>query len=382
MVTMKCVKKFEIKGKKHYVLADGRGRLETIASEQLKRALKNEEINVTNLKLTANNRIIEKKEQQQVGVNSASRIESVNSIVYIDRDCVYNVQKEKELYFKSHANIDSIRTKASTLGYTLSKFRDSLYVLENNNTIGIISDKQLSLTEDCTDLFRSTSYKSIKFRNINSANIKNTSNMFDHCSAQELDLNDLDTSKVTTMQAMFTNCKAERIALDKLDTSNVKDMSFMFYASYTKELDLSNFNTKRVKDMEHMFCLSKATKLNVSSFDTSNVENMSDMFYSTKVQNLDLSNFNTRKVTDMGHMFSFGNLEELNISSFDISNVKTMTYMFYLFQCPLLDISSFDLNLMSSGKINVYSIFRDCKTRIIGTNQQIINELLQLSKVG
>ena len=119
---------------------------------------------------------------------------------------------------------------------------------------------------------------------------------------------------------------------ENLNTANVKNMSDMFsFCSSLTTLDLSNFNTANVTDMSYMFyeCRSLTT-LDVSNFNTANVTDMNCMFYNcSSLTTLDVSNFNTANVTDMYAMFYYcSSLTTLDVSNFNTANVTNMSWMF------------------------------------------------------
>ena len=144
---------------------------------------------------------------------------------------------------------------------------------------------------------------------LNTANVKNMSNMFSGCqNLSSLDLSKFNTEKVTNMSRMFYGCqKLSSLDLSKFNTEKVTDMSSMFEDCLElSSLDLSNFNTKEVKQMNNMFWgCSALTSLDLSNFNTANVMDMGNMFLNCSVlTSLDLSNFNTKEVRYMHSMFS------------------------------------------------------------------------------
>ena len=144
---------------------------------------------------------------------------------------------------------------------------------------------------------------------LNTANVKNMSNMFSGCqNLSSLDLSKFNTEKVTNMSRMFYGCQnLSSLDLSKFNTEKVTDMSSMFEDCLElSSLDLSNFNTKEVKQMNNMFWgCSALTSLDLSNFNTANVMDMGNMFLNCSVlTSLDLSNFNTKEVRYMHSMFS------------------------------------------------------------------------------
>ena len=180
------------------------------------------------------------------------------------------------------------------VGYDSSNkngFKSNVRLFEDNGTAYIlaIGNNPVTFPENSSSLFHDDQWylsnvEKINFKNINTSNVVDMSNMFIYCA------------------------KLKRLDASGFNTSNVEDMSNMFFncASLTS-LDLSNFNTSGVTDMKYMFnTCERLTSLNINSFDTSNVTNMENMFGScASLPSLDLSNFSISNETNMHNFFTF-----------------------------------------------------------------------------
>lgn len=229
---------------------------------------------------------------------------ALTNTVYLNREIICDINSEKSLSFKSNVKyFDGTVNKAIILGYKIKKLAENIYALIRDNDIQIISDKQICLPVDSSELFERTHFKEINF-------------------------NSIDTSKVKNMKGMFWNCESDSIDLSSFNTSNVKNMGGMFYNCKAKILDLTSFDTSNVEDMGAMFWFCEAESIDLSSFDTSNVEDMYNMFYECKAESLDLRNFNTCQVKDMQYMFCNCRADYIDLSSFDTSKVENTQYMF------------------------------------------------------
>ena len=171
---------------------------------------------------------------------------------------------------------------------------------------------------------------------LNTANVKNMSNMFAFCQElSSLDLSKFNTEKVTDMSSMFEGChRLSSLDLSKFNTANVTNMSSMFTGCHRlSSLDLSNFNTAKVMNMSYMFCYCQnLSKLDVSNFNTEKLLTMYGMFQNCKnLTSLDLSNFNTKSVKEMAQMFyGCSTLQNIYVSeSFVTGQVYAGYSMFY-----------------------------------------------------
>lgn len=260
------------------------------------------------------------------------------------------------------------------IGYDSSNkngFKSNVRLFEDNGTAYIlaIGNNPVTFPENSSSLFHDDqwylfSVEKINFKNINTSNVVDMSNMFIYCAnLKRLDASGFNTSNVEDMSNMFFNCASlTNLDVSNFNTSNVTDMNNMFAGcSNMTSLTLGvNFNTSNVTNMADMFngC-SLLTNLDVKQFDTSKVSNMSLMFNNCKhLTSLDLSNFNTSQVTDMKYMFNTcERLTSLNINSFDTSNVTNMENMFGSCKAlTSLDLSNFSI----SNETNMHKFFAFC----------------------
>lgn len=155
--------------------------------------------------------------------------------------------------------------------------------------------------------------------------------MFYNCSKlKEINLNNFDTSKVQYAIYMFYNCSSlTNINLQSFDTSNMTEISGMFCGCKNlTEINICNFDTSKCNNMFDMFgnC-TNLRKINLSSFNTTNVTNMWHMFYGCKnLSTLDLSNFDISNVTSLTEMFSISNkLTSVKVSQATYDKLKTVS---------------------------------------------------------
>ena len=247
MIQAICLKKFRNKNNQiiGYKIQDKNGSTLDVKSEYLKQAIRNNQINVLNLTLTSDNKLIDK---------------------------AYKPQKQQK------SNSKDIISKIKLLGKPItSPCGHTYYILEKSGTTiaGIPSDvKRLNPFN--------SEYNILKL--IGGSGLDSTERLFAQCKAKYIDLSYFDTSKVTNMHGMFYECKAQSINLSSFNTSNVTDMGGMFCECEAQSIDLRSFDTSNVKDMEKMFYKCKAQSIDLTSFDTSNVRPMWNIFNGCKAQ--------------------------------------------------------------------------------------------------
>ena len=318
MLQAKCIEKMRDKNNLiiAYKIQDTQGNTKTVSPEQLKQAIKANQIDIINLKLTSDNRLIDTQLNK--------KLESKQTNIVLKRDYIahLNKQNNKSLSFKAKADLSSLLKKSKLLGCITQKLEDHLYLIESNTQLIIATDlDRISLPADCSNLFKWSLLKSIDFTNIDTSNVTSMVDLFNRCQAQHLGLSSFNTKNVTNMSCMFYGCQAQQLDLSSFNTENVTSMYCMFYDCKAQQLDLSSFNTQNVTNMEHMFDNCKAQQLDLSSFNTQNVTNMRSMFYRCQAQQLDLSSFNTQNVTDILFTFSSCQAQKIVVNKKWIKNI-------------------------------------------------------------
>lgn len=339
MVEAKCINKFmgnDNKSIVEYRLMDANGVTIDIEPKQLKRAIKQQQINVINLKLTSDNKL--------------RSTDNLDNVVYINRELITTIGNlKKALYFKSNVNMNNIKSKALALGKSITQLSENIYLIDNEASIGILSDKQICLCRDAHNMFSHTAYTSI-------------------------DLSEIDTSNSINMEAMFDSCKSTSINVSKFDTSRVTNMKSMFSNTKNlKELDLRSFNTSKLKSLNYMFDLCCADRIDISSFDTSNVKSMICTFKDCRANIIGLNNLDVRNVNNMTATFRYFKAKKLDISNWNFENASDLGHMLSNCMSDIIDLSN--IRLDESKVYYTDSMFHCTRSKVITTNRVILEAL-------
>lgn len=203
----------------------------------------------------------------------------------------YKNQISKIVFQKENNNVIEDRYNASMIkaDITYNNQGRVLAWLENDS---LDSNKYVLYVESNGTTYLNTGYQlfkdytnveEISFKNIDTSNVTNMSEMFSGCqSLIHLDISLFNTSNVTTMYGMFNNCiTLPLIEISNFDTSLVQNMAYMFNGCASLYLlELNNFDTKKVKSMKSMFngCTTLVT-INVSNlWNINSVTNSEKMF--------------------------------------------------------------------------------------------------------
>lgn len=357
MVNARCIKKIRNNSGaiQSYVLEDSKGNIRQLESNLLKKIIKDGTlITVENLRLTTDNKLIDKYIKQPEEEISKEQLTKVDKLrlyeakqkltgdifefytnssgeIFIQR--YYDIPERKEVAIPDF--VDGITGYGDTRGQ-FGAFSECRYIekiiMHSNVKYGLnqlfkqfkgkrldLSDFNTSNITDMCGMFVECKAKEIVFgEKFNTSKVERMINMFLFCEVQSLDLSYFDTSKVTVMTHMFSECRAETINLgNNFDTSNVIDMSYMFGSCNLKEINLGNkFNTSNVLQMNEMFISVKSDKISLGDkFDTSQVKTMHRMFYQCMLNNeLDLGhNFNIKKNANTDKMFTMFKAKKLII---------------------------------------------------------------------
>jgi len=375
MIKAICLNQIKVaRGNTLYYLQDEQGVKKYFNSDELKQLMRSNQISVSNLKLTTDNRLIkiEKKQEPLTGYALLiQRFKVLNKVINIktnDFKTAYlaNLGNNKSLLWipddvQKFCFNDLVDIKIdSDLKVVGGKGLTTINNLFHTLCFNTLDLSELDVTNvlDFGQLFRYSTIKNVKLGIFNSVNAVSMANMFEGAKIGNIDLRSLKTGNVRIMDYMFANATIGNgnFTVENFDTSKVESMMYMFinFESNNAILDLSNFNTSNVKDMNNMFRGCTYNEIKLSNFDTSKVKNMANMFANASIERLNLSNFTaqslidmhsmfegcttdiidlskmvTTKVEDMGSLFRDALLRTLNISNFNTSNVSDMRMMFY-----------------------------------------------------
>ena len=252
MVYLKCIGKVRYKNGNilRYALLNQNNETIMIEPDDLKHEILAHNVEVINLTLTSDNRLIDK------------------SITFND-------------------NVDAVINKMKILGKCIefnTECNHTVYVYKDNqeNVIICIPKEVKMLTDKCTyasELFDKILYNMTgKLKVIGGAGLVSTAGMFYSCSASMIDLTSFNTANVQDMDSMFLHCKSKEIKFGNYNTKNVVNMHFMFGHSHTESLNLSSFDTHSVRDMSAMFAYSKAKYINLYTFKLNTIAEDGLMF--------------------------------------------------------------------------------------------------------
>ena len=210
MVQAKCIEKIRDKNNNiiGYKIVDKNKNAVAVKSDRLKEVIRSGQLEVINLALTSDNRIIDKKPDIP--------------------------SKSIPTHSKSNINAEVILVKVNALGYTITTFDTDCghkcYLAsspDNSNHILIIPDdvKHIHPKLNSFNAINERFYYPMSEINgtlkvIGGKGLDSTRYMFNDCKVQSLDLSSFDTSNVTNMNSMFEWCKAQSIDLRSFDTRN------------------------------------------------------------------------------------------------------------------------------------------------------------------
>lgn len=260
---------------------DNKDEIRDVNAEELKRAIKNKQVIVNNLELTAYDTIIHKDnrkdehEQKQEKRDPNKVIITNHSMNLLKQVLIqYNLLKEATISFKNNQNIGAVKRKAQLLGINVIDIYDirSLVLIKDNN-VEVISAGELYLPQNSSRLFYRFICKSLDLSNIRTDDMGTSVAMFVECKIDELNLEGWKNPRLGNTRNMFLHSKIKRLNLRNFNTDKVICMDSMFQGIHTDCLDLSSFNTSEVRDMEYMFKDSFINKLNIESFDIKSIPN-------------------------------------------------------------------------------------------------------------
>ena len=267
-----------------YQLMDDKGQIGSLNAGSLKEAIKIGNIDVDNLKLTSDGRLID---TYRNNIKSSS-----NELQNI-------VERAKLLGWEVK------RLEASGGQVILIKNRHDyiLYIPDDVEELNSIKGEELISQIDKLEG---------KIRVLGGRGLNNVHGMFEYTKFSEFDLSKLEAHGIVDMSVMFRYSKADSLNLSGLDTSRVVNAKQMFRYMYIKELDISKFDMSRVISAQGIFANSNIIKLKLNELNLSNVKSMKQAFFNTNIiEDLDMSTLKLNEDCDIRDMFKYSSISKL-----------------------------------------------------------------------
>ena len=259
-----------------YSVCDQNNNTVNVKPEALKAAIKAQSVELVNMILTPDDRLIDIKL-----LNSKMRVQSLidkckilGQLSRIPTACGYSCIL---LNLTSVNHIIVIPDEVKKLNEDTGCLTFTEHIQKLHGTIKIVGGTGL---EDAICMFCGCEVQNLDLSAFDTGSIAQMGCMFDYCKVQSLDLSSFDTSRVEGMFCMFRGCSAKIINLSSFNTSNVVDMDYIFNDCQVKSLDLKSFNIKNVgMNMHYMFVGCQAQYIDLSSFDTNALPHKDDQLY-------------------------------------------------------------------------------------------------------
>ena len=231
----------------------------------------------------------------------------------------------------------------------------------NADGSGTISDKEVSLLEEDTDLYaRYATAPHGTYRNVDWV-VKENGRLVIGKEGEIQTFADV-SSQSTGWPWTSIGIQTAEFAGTVNGTGPMTGM----FSSCTRltSVDFTNFNTSNVTSMDYFFnyCV-KLETANIALLDTSNVTNMSRMFaLCNKVHDLDFSSWDTHSLTNMDEMFLEVRYDgTLDLTALDVSHVASMKSIFSQMMVDTLDLTGWDVSKVTKG----YETFRQFSGHLV-----------------
>lgn len=285
MLKAKCLEKIKdgtsIIG---YKLIDQYGTVLTCKASAIKEAIKNGSIDVVNLQLTSDNRLISKKMNQEnkviqkitIGRNIMTQVEAlIDTSKYI-------------LEFKQVKDLKKAIAKAASLGIQVRNLNDSVSIIINNDRATIFSSVSMQLINDET--FKSMKFKELRLNNIDVSGCETLKNMFNETVCDVLDISGCDFSSITDATEAFARCNIKRVITDGLKLDKLTKIEKMFNYSEIGDIDITNFGFCNTIIADEAFSNSNIKTIEFAKHSFCKTTRATYMFYGLTCEKLDITN--------------------------------------------------------------------------------------------
>lgn len=329
MIICTCIQKHYDKNNKiiGYTIKDNEGKVLNIYADALKEHIRNNVVNVTNLTLTSDNRLVDK------GIQDTTEQQIITA---------ENVLQKAAMLGSRVMEVFSVKPDFE-FGYCKwdKDKSDTFFIIEkahNNYIIAIPKDMK---TPFSLGTLRDKNHKEVILRG---------------------NVTVVGGESLTSLERVFQNTHFNKVDISKMDCSNIENMVCTFQLADIGELDMRNSTIKNVTNMSSLFASATINKLKFDGIDTSKVRYMGSLFYNCKLsENLDLSILNTKSVSHMSSIFQYAVIPSINMNGLNGTNLFTITDMFNECNSNQIDLRNF--NLINAKKIK--GAFNKCNASIL-----------------
>lgn len=281
-----------------YTLKDGNGNVTNVSASELKRLISSKKIQVTNLKLTSDNRIIMTNNVERHRTNTIYASDEKAAIAepvqaYFTMKCakyICKVSVDHKITFNEYTgNIINLVRKARALGKEAYTFDGNLAIISNSEEIRVYGHNIL-MQSDCTNMFNGLRAKSLDFNNTNWCNTMTITRMFAHIRVGELTFTGAKKCYPNVANEAFFDAYVGTGYFQGFSSEKLNDAEGMFRQFRTNTLNLKSFKAKQLENAENMFNGCIATKA-IIGLTGENIFNTLGMFESAVMQELDLTGF-------------------------------------------------------------------------------------------
>ena len=156
---------------------------------------------------------------------------------YLNRTIIEQIVEQygPEMHWRFRSNVadmEKAAAKGKMMGYEIHDFENGLVSFKAEHQVTIYSEKQITLPEDASLLWKDIPFLTINLKGVDTSNVKSMKGMFMGSpyayQVDEIDMSDCDVSKVTDLSFLFCNCTASKIKMFSVDLSKVKEQNAMF----------------------------------------------------------------------------------------------------------------------------------------------------------
>ncbi len=281
-----------------YKLKDSNGNVINVDASELKRLISSKKIQVTNLKLTSNNRIIMASNVERRRTNTvyasdekASAAPAVQA--YFTLKCAKYICKtsvnHRIAFTEYTGNLINLVKKARLLGKEAYTFDGNLAIISDSEEIRVYGHNILMQCH-CTNMLSGLRAQSLDFNNTNWCDTMTITRMFAHSRIGTLTFTGAKNCKPYLANEAFFDAYVGTGYFEGFSSEKLNDAEGMFRGFRTNTLNLKTFKAKQLENAVEMFKGCIATKA-VIGLTGENIDNPFNMFESAMMQELDLTGF-------------------------------------------------------------------------------------------
>lgn len=256
-----------------------------MSKSEIKQKLRDGTIEITNMKLTSDGRLIEIKKRTYKNV-----LYLTAQLIKFIRIGLYNGDNDRDVVFIVDRQAKEIKSKSTLLNIDLNIINEHLFYFRTENKIHICTDCEKFAIINGYGTFEDISCRSINFRNVDTSYLSATNNLFKFAIIKYIDIKNLNMTKIQDASFMFASCRTDEIIISNIKFNYLQHANSVFRYCKADRLIIKNIEAPMLKSIYGLFKFSDIKEIIIENIKIPDNIDKRDMYGYINLENVKIIN--------------------------------------------------------------------------------------------